>query len=181
MDGMTLLGQGREAEVFAMRDGSVLKLLRHATPAADREVAALAAVADDDALVPRVLGRTTIGERPGILLERVSGPDLLTLMESKPWLMRKAALVLANVQLRLHALTAPQTLPDLKTELTHRIRSVENLPADLASWALSILDDLPEGDRLCHGDLHLGNILGSLDRPVVIDWGEAARGDPMAD
>src|SRR5262245_31525388 len=28
MDGMTLLGQGREAEVYALPDGSVLKLLR---------------------------------------------------------------------------------------------------------------------------------------------------------
>jgi aminoglycoside phosphotransferase (APT) family kinase protein len=181
MDGLTLLGQGREAEVFALPDGTVLKLLRTADQSIDREIAALAAVAAHDGLVPGVLGRTTIGDRPGILLERVGGPDLLTLSESRPWLMRRAARVLADVQLRLHAVTAPPALPDLRSELAYRITSAANLPSDLASWALSTLDALPDGDRLCHGDLHLGNLLGGLDAPMVIDWGAAARGDPIAD
>jgi thiamine kinase len=174
MDDMTLLGQGREAEVFARPDGSVLKLLREASQSADRELAALTAVGDGNALVPRVLGLTTIRGRPGILLERVNGPDLLSLVGSRPWLLRRAGLVLAQVHTQLHAVPAPHALPDLRAELSYRIRSVTSLPADLASWALSILDGLPDGDRLCHGDLHLGNILGGLDTPVVIDWGEAA-------
>jgi aminoglycoside phosphotransferase (APT) family kinase protein len=181
MDGMRLLGQGREAEVFALPDGSVLKLLRSAGQSADREIAALAAVADGDALVPRVLGRTTIGGRPGILLERVDGPDLLSRVGSRPWSLPRAGIVMARVHARLHAVAGPPVLPDLRAELAHRIRSVTSLPADLASWALSILDSLPGGDRLCHGDFHLGNILGGLEHPVVIDWGEATRGAAIAD
>jgi aminoglycoside phosphotransferase (APT) family kinase protein len=181
MDDMTLLGQGREAEVFARPDGSVLKLLRQASQSADRELAALAAVAHSDVLAPTVLGRTTIDGRPGLLLERVNGPDLLSLVGSRPWLLRRAGLVLAQVQARLHAVSAPAALPDLRSELTCRIRSLTSLPPDLASWSLSILDGLPDGDRLCHGDLHLGNILGGLDTPVLVDWGEAARGDPVGD
>lgn len=176
---MDLLGQGREAEVFGLPDGSVLKLLRGAEQSADREVAALTAVADADALVPRVLGRMAVGDRPGILLQRVDGPDLLSLVGSRPWLMRRAGSVMADVHARLLARAAPAALPDLREELSHRIRSAT--PADLAPWVLSILDDLPSGDRLCHGDLHLGNILGRLDAPVVIDWGDASRGDPVAD
>jgi aminoglycoside phosphotransferase (APT) family kinase protein len=181
MDGMKLLGQGREAEVFARPDGSVLKLLREPGQSADREIAALDAVANGDALVPGVLGQTTVGGRPGILLERVDGPDLLSLVGSRPWLLRRAGRVMAEVHARLHAVAGPPVLPDLREELAHRIRSVPRLRADLASRALSILDGLPDGDRLCHGDFHLGNILGGLDHPVVIDWGEAARGDPVAD
>jgi Phosphotransferase enzyme family len=128
-----------------------------------------------------VLGQTTVGGRPGILLERVDGPDLLSLVGSRPWLLRRAGRVMAEVHARLHAVAGPPVLPNLRAELAHRIRSVPRLPADLASRALSILDGLPDGDRLCHGDFHLGNILGGLDHPVVIDWGEAARGDPVAD
>jgi hypothetical protein len=37
---------------------------------------------------------------------------------------------------------------------------------------------MPEGDRLCHGDI---NVLGEVSRPVVIDWPDACRGDPAAD
>jgi aminoglycoside phosphotransferase (APT) family kinase protein len=181
VDGLTLLGEGREAEVYALPDGAVLKLLRQPSQSAEREIAALTAVAGHDVPAPRVRGRTTIDGRPGILLDRVSGPDLLSLLETRPWLTRRAGLVLASVHARMHATVAPPTLPDLRTELGHRIRSAPALPDGLRSWTLSILDGLPDGDRLCHGDMHLGNILGGFDAPMVIDWTDAARGDATAD
>jgi aminoglycoside phosphotransferase (APT) family kinase protein len=183
MDGMTLLGQGREAEVFRLADGSVLKLMRGADrePALEREVAALAAVAANGGLTPAVRRRVVVDGRPGIVLDRVDGPDLLSLVGAKPWLLRRAGRVLADVHTRLHDKPAPASLPDLRAELADRIASVDTLPPALASWALSVLDGLPAGDRLCHGDMHLANVLGSLAAPVVIDWGGATRGDPVAD
>src|SRR5205085_1043989 len=30
-------------------------------------------------------------------------------------------------------------------------------------------------------DFHIANVLGTLDRPIVIDWPNASRGDPDAD
>src|SRR4030095_15455198 len=44
-----------------------------------------------------------------------------------------------------------------------------------------ILDGLPAGDRLCHGDFHPGNLLVCADRVSVIDWPNATRGVPEAD
>ena len=41
--------------------------------------------------------------------------------------------------------------------------------------------DMPDGDRLCHGDFHPMNILGEASQPVIIDWLDARRGDPAAD
>jgi aminoglycoside phosphotransferase (APT) family kinase protein len=178
----TLLGQGREAEVFGLPDGSVLKLMRDADrrDAMEREIAALAAVAEVG-LVPRVRGRVDVDGRPGILLDRVDGPDLLTYVGSRPWLLHRAGRVLASVHARLHDQVAPDGLPDLHSELRYRIGNAPALPPDLASWALNVLDGLPTGDRICHGDFHLANMLGGLSRPVVIDWGSASRGDPVAD
>jgi len=40
---------------------------------------------------------------------------------------------------------------------------------------------MPDGDRLCHGDLHARNSRSATAQPIVIDWPEAARGDPAAD
>jgi aminoglycoside phosphotransferase (APT) family kinase protein len=178
----TLLGQGREAEVFGLADGSVLKLMRDPDrrEAMEREIAALAAVAGVG-LVPRVRGCVDVDGRPGILLDRVDGPDLLTYVGSRPWLLHRAGQVLASVHTRLHDQAAPEGLPDLHSELRNRIQTAPALAPELASWALTVLDGLPTGDRICHGDFHLANILGGLSRPVVIDWGSAARGDPVAD
>ena len=35
--------------------------------------------------------------------------------------------------------------------------------------------------RLCHGDLHPGNVILGRDGPVLIDWFDVSRGDPVAD
>jgi aminoglycoside phosphotransferase (APT) family kinase protein len=59
--------------------------------------------------------------------------------------------------------------------------SSEALPGDLRSRALEGLSRLPDGDRVCHGDFHPGNMLLGPAGPVVIDWTGASRGDPMAD
>ena len=40
---------------------------------------------------------------------------------------------------------------------------------------------MPDGNRLCHGDLHPENIIGTPEKAVIIDWLNAARGDPAAD
>jgi aminoglycoside phosphotransferase (APT) family kinase protein len=55
------------------------------------------------------------------------------------------------------------------------------LPPPLREHAVRVLDALPDGDRLCHGDYHPGNVLVAADRVGVIDWANAACGVPEAD
>jgi aminoglycoside/choline kinase family phosphotransferase len=40
---------------------------------------------------------------------------------------------------------------------------------------------MPDGDRLCHGDFHPGNILVAPQGEIIIDWIDAVRGNPLAD
>ena len=85
---LELLGAGREAEIFAWEDGRVLRLARE--PSADamieREVTALAAAQRAGAHVPRVYERVTVDGRPGVVLERVDGIDLLGSLAGRPYL-----------------------------------------------------------------------------------------------
>ena len=46
---------------------------------------------------------------------------------------------------------------------------------------LTHLEQLPPGSRLLHGDFHPDNILITATGPVIIDWIDAAQGDPLAD
>ena len=34
---------------------------------------------------------------------------------------------------------------------------------------------------LCHGDLHPSNVILTVDGPMVVDWFDTGRGDPIAD
>jgi len=55
------------------------------------------------------------------------------------------------------------------------------LSADLQQAHLEALEAMPEGDRLCHGDFHADNVVITERGLVVIDWIDAAQGNPMAD
>ncbi|MFI5889206.1 hypothetical protein ACIA5D_03700 [Actinoplanes sp. NPDC051513] len=77
--------------------------------------------------------------------------------------MLSLAGTLATAHRAVHRVTAPAELPALRDVLADRIHDAV-LPSDLRGFALGLLDDLPDGERLFHGD-----------------WAGAARGDAAAD
>jgi Ser/Thr protein kinase RdoA (MazF antagonist) len=172
------LGAGREAEVFAWGDDAVVKLYRPGFQA-HREAAVLADL-DGTGIAPTLIDTVEHDGRTGLLLERLDGPDMLTLLRRKPVRLPQFARMLAAAHVAVHRVQAPHTLPDLRQVLTIRIESV-TMPPRLRTHALRVLAGLPDGERVCHGDYHPGNVLVTADRVAVIDWVNATRGHPAAD
>jgi hypothetical protein len=173
------LGEGREAEVYLWGQDSVLKLYRLGFGGHRSEALALAALAGHG-VAPDLTGVIAHDGRPGLVLQRLDGVDLLALLQKRPWLVRRFSRVLSSAHLAVHRIAAPAGLPDVRQVLDGRIRDAE-LPVSLRDYALGVLDGLPAGDRLCHGDLHPGNLLLSTGRAEVIDWTAATRGTPESD
>lgn len=88
-----------------------------------------------------------------IVMERVDGPMMMDAMLKRPWTMPRCASMLADLHDQLHEIAAP-------------------------SWLRQMPDN---GSRLVHLDLHPMNVLMSARGPVVIDWPNAARGEPLGD
>ena len=181
--GHARVGEGREADIFAWDNGTVLRLLRRSSDPrrVEREAAAMRAAADGGVDVPNVYGTTMVDGRAGLIMDRVDGPDLIALMGKRPWTVPGVARIVGRSQARMHDVDAPDDLPGLRQLVRWKIETATELPAKLADFALKKLDALPDGDRLCHGDFHPGNVLLGRDGPAVIDWTDAARGDPAAD
>jgi aminoglycoside phosphotransferase (APT) family kinase protein len=182
-DGRTLVGEGREAEIFAWDDGRVLRLPR---PSAihvrvEREAAAMRAAAAGGVDVPRVYGTTMVDGRAGLIMDRVDGPDLITLMGRRPWTVPRVARIVGQAQAHMHEVVAPADVPSLREHARAKIVAATDLPGELAEFALATLDTLSDGDRLCHGDFHPGNILLGSQGPALIDWNNVTRGDPAGD
>jgi aminoglycoside phosphotransferase (APT) family kinase protein len=177
------LAEGREAEILSWGEGRVLRLYRDpaAGGLADREMRALAAVRAVCPLVPAAYERIEWQGRPGIVMQRVDGHDALTEIGRKPWRVAQLSALTGRVHADLNAIRAPDSLPALRGELGARIGTDPAIPERLRAAALEALADLPDGTALCHGDFQVANVLLSPSGPVVIDWGNATRGDPAGD
>jgi len=176
------IAEGRTAELFDWDADHVLKLYRSWCPPHWVE---------HEAYVTRVIARAGIptpaaGEvievdgRQGIVYQRVTGFSMLDDMRKRPWLLLRHARSLADLQARFHRLTVPG-LHAYRDGLRHSISRAPHLPEPQRARALKLLETLPDGQSLCHGDFHPGNVLISARGPVVIDWMTASLGDPWAD
>jgi Ser/Thr protein kinase RdoA (MazF antagonist) len=173
------LGAGREAEVYAWGDAAVLKLYHPGFGGHGAEAAALRSL-DGHGIAPMLLDVVEYDGRTGLVLQRFHRADMLTLLRRQPWRVFGLARALATTHLAVNRAPAPTDLPDLRQVLAARIHDAV-LPPHLHTFAIRVLDGLPDGDRLCHGDYHPGNVLLAADGTTVIDWVGAARGVPEAD
>jgi len=176
------LGEGREAEVFAWEDGRILRLLRDpgAIEQNQAQASALRAIKEAGGPAPGVYGIVTVDGRPGLIMERINGPSLLGQLAGRPWTIRKAARLMAKLHLQMHAIAALPETPSVHEKLGSQMQS-KRVPSDLSGAGLSLLEQLPTGDRVCHGDFHPDNIMISDGGAIVIDWTNVAKGNPHAD
>jgi hypothetical protein len=176
-----LLAAGNVAEVFEWGP-RVVKLYRSAgaKPTVFREAGNHAAVEALGLPVPAIWGVQQIGGRWGIVFDGVSGASFAEQMRKDPTALPHYLEILARLQARVHARQAHQ-FGSLKVRLATRIARAKLLDEPRKQLLLDRLADMPDGDRLCHGDFHPINVLGEVSEPLVIDWPDACRGDPAAD
>jgi aminoglycoside phosphotransferase (APT) family kinase protein len=110
----------------------------------------------------------------------VTGPSFAAQMQESPAEIPRHLEILARLHARIHAYPADR-LGSQKVRLATNIAQTEFLSAARKEMLLSHLAEMPEGDRLCHGDFHPKNVLGASSQPIVIDWPDACHGDPAAD
>lgn len=177
---MNKLSEGREAEVFELGPDSVLKLFRPGSATScEREWLALNAL--PVGIGPAALEQRTVDGRPGIVMERVHGADLLTLIGTGPWRLPALGTRMGRIHARVHDEVAPASLPLLRERMTSRIGSSPHVPDEHRAAAIAALEQLEDGDRVCHGDFHPGNLLKEARSARVLDWPNATTGDPHAD
>src|SRR5437868_10598303 len=112
------LGAGREAEVFAWDDGQTLRLARDPSRGwrMKREALAMQGAGRAGVPVPRIHEELVVEGRPGFVVDRVDGPDLLSAVARAPWRFVSVGLLCGSLHARMHALAAPAELPMLIDE-----------------------------------------------------------------
>jgi len=178
---------GRTAEIYPYGDGKVLKLFLPTVPQAwiqawvDKEIEIGRYTQQAKLPVPKVYDREEINNRLGIVYERIEGPSLLNELATKPWTVVRHGQLLAKLHVQIHEVQAPANLETQREWATGGIPASEKISKDLKARILQLLDTLPDGNILCHGDFHPGNIIITPSGPVIIDWVTVSKGVASGD
>jgi aminoglycoside phosphotransferase (APT) family kinase protein len=178
----TPIAEGRTAEVFLLDEGHILKLYRAWCPPdwVEYEARIARAVHEAGIASPAAGEIIEVKGRYGLIYERIEGISMLQDMNARPWMILNHARSLAELHVRINQQSIPG-LPSYKARLRFDIRNTPHLDEALRNKTLSILENLPAGQNVCHGDYHPGNVLITKRGPVVIDWMTASAGSPWAD
>jgi tRNA A-37 threonylcarbamoyl transferase component Bud32 len=89
-----------------------------------------------------------------MVMERIEGVTMVEAIGKAPWTVRRQGATLADLHRRLHEIEAPDFLPPFS---------------------------IGTGTKVLHLDLHPLNVMIGPKGVFVIDWPNAARGDPDVD
>lgn len=145
-----LLASGRAADVYDLGDGTVLRRYRVRHDVTD-EARLMSWLADQGYPVPVVHH----AEGRDLVMDKIAGPTMLEDLQRKPWRLVAHARLLARLQGRLNAVTAPEWLP--------------------------VRAGVTAGTAVLHLDFHPMNVILSDAGPIVIDWTNASRGEGSFD
>jgi aminoglycoside phosphotransferase (APT) family kinase protein len=165
------LAAGRDADVFDLENGRVLRRNRVRDKSCELEAQVMRFVHDWSFPVPAVYEVSG----PDMVMDRVDGPTMLVDLGKRPWMLWQHARTLAKLHRQLHGIPAPDWVP---TYASHPAFASDDAPADRTSDARTA-PAVP--DALLHLDLHPDNVILSPSGPVVIDWRNTRRGDGDVD
>ena len=130
---------------------------------------------------PRVLDVVEHDGRAVSVYERVEGPSMWEYIREHPGEAAAMGRLLADVHAEITRLTAPMIVPRQRDRLSCKIRRAASEVAAELIHALDLLHAEPDSSRLCHGDIHPGNVIMANDGPILVDWFDACRGEPAGD
>lgn len=177
-----LIGQGRTAEVFEWETDKILKLFRSGIPQkeVENEYTISLNIYKQLNLTPKVYGLIEIDSRNGIIYERINGKTMMNVIASKPWTLKKEAKRLAELHKSIQQ-KVDFKLPIYKTRLKDNISKTNLLSSDIKTKLYNYINQLEDDNILCHGDFHPDNILITKDKPIIIDWMTATKGNLLTD
>lgn len=176
------IGDGAVAEVY-VRDGRAIKLYkRHISKQeAFYEAFISTAVETTGLSVPKIFGVLQIDNSWALEMELLDGCVLSKLIEQQPSDIDKYLDIMVYVQIEIHRILNLPPLLSQRQKIERRIKNASVLSINQREELISELLKMPDKKCLCHGDYHFNNLLISNGKVFIIDWVDAAIGDPAAD
>ena len=185
VDGCEIIGQGGNGTVYRLDDDKIVKVYRPnvglETIEREREFAKTALING----VPCVIAYDVVkcGDSYGIVFEMLRSDTLGHAIKNNPEKLDDYVEKYVALAKELHSTKMKAgTFTNIKTVLHERV-------PNLAKWCTpeemqlldSLIDEMPDGESIIHGDLHPGNIMIQDGELVLIDMPEVTMGAKIWD
>lgn len=176
-----LIGKGNTADVFDIGNNKVVKLFQLGYPkkSVEKEFKNSKQINNCDIHTVKSYEIIEYNGRYGILYDKIDGISMLDLLLDTQDLDNYAKL-LAMLHKKIIAYKTKMPFR-LKTILKKNIEKTDKVSRNCKVKLLNILNFLPEGNCLCHGDFHFGNIMANQEKYYVIDYMNVCQGHKFGD
>ena len=116
-----------------------------------------------------------------IVMEYIEGKTMKQMILENPEREDEILNRFVDIQLSVHATTAPATMNKIKDKMNRKI-SESTLSATTRYELHTRLSSMPNHNKVCHGDLGLGDVIITPEgKYYIIDWAHATQGNAAAD
>ncbi|MCA0987395.1 aminoglycoside phosphotransferase family protein [Guptibacillus algicola] len=175
------IAEGNTANIY-LRDNQVIKVFKGYLPHTEAvyEAEKQKHAYSRGLPVPKVIDVTKINGQHAIIMEYIKGKTLGELVLESSEKIDDYMRLSVDIQLSIHSKTTNSLEP-----MTEKLkRQLETAPLLEKKHKRSLVDKLGRmevGNRLCHGDYHLFNLIKSDDGVIILDWVDSSIGNPRAD
>ena len=185
ISGCKLLGRGAKGEVYRYDNELVIKVYNTNNTYHDVEQEIESSRRAFILRVPTAMsfGIVSVGNRYGAMYELVDSDTVSKCIARAPGQVDTYARIMADLAKRIHSIDAgnDDSFPYAKTWLIDFVNGVENEDKVLAEKCRKLISELPDSNKLIHGDFHTGNVFMQKGEPLLIDMDRMSRGDPIAE
>jgi uncharacterized protein (TIGR02172 family) len=184
VDGCELIGHGAKGDVYRYDDELVIKVFNQNNLFQDvereTELARRAFVLG----VPTAIsfGIVAVGDRYGAMYELVDSDTLSAFIAREPDRVEEYAKLMSGVAHEIHSVEVgdDDVFPEALERIQEYIRGgVAYEDERLAKKCIALVNALPEGRTLVHGDFHTNNVFMMNGEPLLIDMDRVSRGHPI--
>lgn len=183
MEGLTFIAGGSNGKVYRLDDDTIIKVYRDANALPDiqreRELARKAFIMGIPTAIPYDVVK--VGDSYGSVFELLNAKSLSALMNDEPENFEKYVQIYAGLLRTLHATRMkPGELPDMRDTALKWAKFLRgHLPEESFDKLMSLVEAVPEDDRMLHGDFHIRNVMMQNGEALIIDMDTLCVGDPV--
>ncbi|MBO4216803.1 MAG: ATP-binding protein [Clostridia bacterium] len=185
VEGCEVIGEGANGKVYRIDGDNVVKTYKNADALAEiqheREVARLALILGVPTAISYDIVR--VGDSYGSVFELLNASSFAKILATQPerfdWCVKEYVGMLKKI----HGISVPEgKLPHIKNKFLQAVgRLRDTLPDGLGDKLLKMTEELPDPDRMIHGDYHTKNIVLAGDEVLIIDMDTLSVGHPIFD